>query len=455
MQDDSIVVKFEQVDEQVEGPVKRIVGLVKARHALQLFDTANLDANPRTAKTGNLTSDIIDSIETTPDIFAFKTKGILLGSSIYEPLERRRYRITFADENTEGVLDGGHNTLAIGIYLLKQVISNQKEINSIKSWSDFQKVWSKYASDINDLKNSTLGKENDPFNFLFPLEILVPSNIDDELIVDSFIESLLDICAARNNNVELTLETKANKKGFYDEIKSLLPPEIAKRVEWKTNDGGAIKVRDIIAMSWIPLNLIQPCGISVSPQNIYRNKGECAKQFDALMSKEEISKPTDGYLFELHNSAVYSALKVAADLPALYDQIYLEFPKAYNGDNEGRFGRISVVRMTKDMHRVPNTTFTNKQIEYKYPDGLIMPLLYGLQRLMEIDENGHVVWAYNASDFLKTHLVSIVRKYKVVLEAFKYDPQKIAKNEGTYDLILDAFETELLKLNQVSAGDEQ
>src|SRR5205085_8684357 len=128
-----------------------------------------------------------------------------------------------------------------------------------------------------------------------------------------------------------------------------LPKEISSRVEWKTNDGGDVKVRDIVALAWIPLNLLKPCGLSVSPQNIYRNKGECAKQFDALMGNESVSRATDGYTHELHNVAVGSALKIAADLPYLYDEIYARFPEAYNGDNEGRFGRISVVKMAPKM----------------------------------------------------------------------------------------------------------
>ena len=28
-------------------------------------------------------------------------------------------------------------------------------------------------------------------------------------------------------------------------------------IEWKTNDGGEIKVQDLIALAWIPLNLVE------------------------------------------------------------------------------------------------------------------------------------------------------------------------------------------------------
>lgn len=52
---------------------------------------------------------------------SFKSKGILLASSSYESLDRGRYRLSFAShDEVEGILDGGHNTLAIGSYILSE-----------------------------------------------------------------------------------------------------------------------------------------------------------------------------------------------------------------------------------------------------------------------------------------------------------------------------------------------
>ncbi|MDW8444969.1 MAG: hypothetical protein RML45_12405 [Acetobacteraceae bacterium] len=119
-----------------------------------------------------------------------------------------------------------------------------------------------------------------------PIEILVPADLKDDAIVSDFRSQLLEICAARNNNAELTLETKANQKGFYEAIKAALPDKVARRIEWKSNiAGGDIKVRDIIALSWIPLSRIPDLpGKKPPPQNLYRNKSECVKLFDELMS---------------------------------------------------------------------------------------------------------------------------------------------------------------------------
>lgn len=452
MNPDKIIVRYEQVSEQVEGPVRRIVGFVKAKNMLTLFDAADLEANPRSAKAGPVTEAIIDSIVETPEVFPFKTKGVLVGASDYNSLDRKRYELNFDNPRIEGILDGGHNMLAIGTHILTKATGDEKIARRLKSWSDFRNSWEENRAEISNLAKGSSGEDGarDPLDFLVPLEILVPSDLERNDIVDQFKESLLDICAARNNNVELRLETKANQKGYYEVLRRALPPHIAKRVEWKTNDGGEIKVRDLIALAWIPLSVVklpeQIHHIRVVPQNIYRNKGECVKLFDELMSHDTVSRPTGGeYTHELHNAAIGSALTLAAKLPVLYDKIYCKFPGAYNHDREGRFGGLSVVKMAAKMRSKPQTHFTAQEVEYAYPDGLIMPLVYGLKALMETNEMGHVRWKEDPSQFLDEHLDSIVKKYRVILDAFRADPQKVGKNEGSYDLVLDAFETELLK----------
>jgi hypothetical protein len=55
---------------------------------------------------------------------------------------------------------------------------------------------------------------------------------------------------------------------------------------------------------------------------------------------------------------------MAAEFPALYDKIYREFPAAYNADGDGKFGRIAVVKMAKDMRGTPTTHFCSEPVEY-------------------------------------------------------------------------------------------
>lgn len=450
MNPNELLIRFETVDRQTEGPVTRLVGFVRARNLLPLLDAADLDANPRTAKVSQITNDIRESIETTPELFPFKTKGILVASANCRELERRRYHMTFENPAIEGILDGGHNTLAIGLHILGVAGVEPKELKKVKSWPEFKESWVTNHDKVKALKSSAASGEGGPLDFLVPVEVLIPSDPDDDLRLEAFTSSLFEIGAARNNNRQLADEAKANKKGLYDHLRTTVPADIAKRVEWKSNDGGDVKIRDIVALSWIPLALAPlPPGVS-KPRvvDIYSGKGKCSSSFDALMEHPEVSSQAGDGTFELYNTVIGAALAVAGLMPKLYDLIYCEFPAAYN-DGGGRFGRMSSVKMASDMKTKPVSAFTKSPVQYSYPDGFIMPLVYGLSALMETDADGNVGWRVsNPAKFVSDTLPSVVRRYRAIIEAFSGDPQKIGKNEGAYTIAKDAFETELLKLAQ-------
>lgn len=454
MKSDKVIIRFEHAAEQVHGSIKRVVGFAQAKSLLPLFDAADLEANPRSAKWGPVTAAIVESIEHDPEIFPFKTKGILVGTANYEALQRQRFDLRFSDPGTEGILDGGHNMLAIGTHILVSAVDDEKLVKRIKTWDDFKTAWDDNRQAVDAIK--------DELTFLVPVELLVPADLEDDAVVAEFRSELLEICSARNNNAELTEETKANQRGFYEAIKAALPRGVADRIEWKSNiAGGDVKVRDIIALSWIPLSMLEGLPVKApAPQNIYRNKGECAKLFNKLMGNEGISeRAADGPTYTLHDPAVRSAIKILGDLPALYDKIYAQFPDAYNKAG-GHFGRIGIVRMydaakRKDKNRKylrsrPQTHFTEQDVEYSYPDGLIMPLVWGLRALMEI-KGGEVRWQTDPVAFLDRHLKDIAQNYKLVLEMSRFDPQKLGKNEASYGFAESQFETALLKHEKLSA----
>lgn len=451
MNPNELLIRFETVDRQTEGPVTRLIGFARARNLLPLLDAADLEANPRTAKVGQITADIMESIQTSPELFPFKTKGILVASSNCRELERRRYHMTFDNPAIEGILDGGHNTLAIGLHILGVAGVEPKDVRRVKTWPDFKAAWEAHHDKVKALKASTASGEGGPLDFLVPIEVLIPADPDDEIALEAFTSSLFEICAARNNNRQLADEAKANKKGLYDYLREQVPADIAKRVEWKSNDGGDVKVRDIVALSWIPLSVARlPDGVS-PPRiaDIYSGKGKCSMAFDALMEHPGVSSQTADGTFELHNTAIGSALKIAGAMPALFDQLYAEFPGAYNR-NQGSFGLLRAVTGADKLKTKPRTPYGKSGSAYRYPDGFIVPLAFGLRALLTIDAEGNLAWKTDPSKFIGKHLDEIVRKYKVLIQAFGGDAQKIGKNDGSYTLAQDAFETELLKLAQIA-----
>ena len=440
-------IRFDNPAVQKDGSIKRIIGFVRAKDMISLFNDTTLDANPRSAKVNHVTSDIIRSVHESPSVFQFMTKGILLGTSSYRSLERNRFELTFQDPVYEGLLDGGHNMLAIGTYLLSEVLSD-KEIRKIKLWKDFKNVWNAHKEQVKDIRNK--------FEFKVPVELLVPSNTKDEDVVQKFTMALIDICAARNNNAQLTTEAKANQRGFYEEIRKRMPPDLENRVEWKTNqweldETRPIKVRNLIALAWIPLivlheNKLLPTrsesgsniNFNVPPQKIYSSKGELSKLFDRLMEHPAISKPANGPRYELHNPEIGSAFDILKILPELYDKVFLDFPEAYNSTEGSRFGAIKAVKYNNGK-KLYSSPFYNTESAYGVPDGYVLPFVFGLKALIRLN-NRKLEWIEEPRHFLDCHMVKLVESFRMPMTMANYDPQKVAKQEASYRFMFQNVE---------------
>lgn len=443
-----------------ETPFTRHVGFVPASYMMSLLDHADLAANPRSSRRNAVVEDILNTLDASPELFHFKSKGILIGTSNYEKLQRNRFHLRFDDPGVEGVLDGGHNLLAIGLHMLA-IVMEDRDWKRLKSWDDMKQAWGECREHLE--------KEKETFDFLVPVELLVPSDADGD--PDAFLMPLLEVCEARNNNAQLPIEAKSNKQGFYDAIKDVLPEDLARRVEWKPNsweddsERRPIKVRDLIALAWIPLNTLSekdrlPGGLSLPPQNTYRNKGECSKRFEELMSSEETTAQDKGARRILTHEGVLSAFDILADLPALYDQIYKDFPSAYNSGKR-RFAANPIVKIYSPEKRKaatangkdaraylasqPTTPFCREPVDYSYPDGLIAPLIYGLKGLMAVN-NGKVVWAVDdPASFVADHLAEVADSYQLVMNMARWDPQKISKDPSSYEFAVREFTNLLVR----------
>ena len=462
----SIIIKIDCMSDIIVENNEKITGYMKGRYIIPVIDNLDLTANPRSAKTGNTTDAIQDTLEKTPELFLFKSKGILLAASRFERLERGRIRIMPDNLSIEGVLDGGHNTLAIGLFILNRAFMYVHETlpKGKKTWDQFKEIWNANRKIIEDYVSAIRdGKIEDDLNFYIPIELVVPANPETPSCLKSFTSNLLEISDARNNNAELKLSAKANQKGYFDILKISMNNYnkiIADRIEWKTNDGGDIKVADLVALSWIPLNLVTPVHDSmgrridpVAPKLIYSGKGTCLKQFNKLMSSEEVTvkEKNDDYRGILNNVEVESALKIAAEFTAIYDYIYEKFPVFYNrtGRNYGRITSVKKLNETRKQKRAP---FSGKEVKTISPEGFVVPLVYGMQALLEnkvVDDKKQIVWKQAPLPFLENNLEKIIEGYSGLLELCNYDPQKVGKASQSYQQALGLVRMRLLENNGI------
>ena len=456
----SIIIKFDFISDQTVGHVKKIVGLVQARFLIPIIDNLDLEANPRSAKTGAITKAIQDSVKNDTFLFPFKTKGILLACSQYEMLNRGRVRIAPEDRAIEGILDGGHNTLAIGLYILEQAMISQdiRFPRGPKTWDQFKELWHQNRRAIDSYLEGQKDNNDGTLDFYIPVELLVPPDLNDDECTASFRNDLLEICTARNNNAELENSARSNQSGFFDDLKKLFDARERKlSIQWKTNTDGDISVQNIVALAWIPLSLIPTIedeyGKPIEPvpeRNIYSGKGTCLKQFERLMKSKKVTQKREGTpQYDLINPTVHSAFDITADIPELYDYIYAHFPSLYNKPN-GRYGGINAVSaLNAKMKNNKRTPFYGDPVDDLSPEGFIVPLVYGLKALMELREKDGiqcVVWKYEPKAFLENYLQEIVTDfYKDMIPTCNYDPQKVGKNPQSYKMALNGFSSVVMK----------
>ena len=458
----TVIIKMEQAAEQEHEGILRVVGFAKVKEIIKVINVLDLNANPRESKVGPVTRAIQDSMMQTPELFPFKTKGILLGASTFERFDRKRYQVTFGDPETEGILDGGHNALAIGLFVLENACDYADvKLGRVSNWGDFKHEWEANSDVIEDYQIALRKPEDGeggttPLDVLVPLELLLPASYED---TDLYRANLLDICAARNNNVQLSTATKANKRGYFDALRSAFEnecPSLASKIEWKTNDGGTIRVDKIVSLSWIPLKLVvEECGPFCdengkpvdAPNNVafYSGKSACLNKFERLMSSPDVSNSNSSdYHRELKNTTVLQALQITAQLPEIYDYIYAHFAECYNKSG-GHFGAIEAVKGVNKTKKV--TPFNGYAVDCNVPDGYIAPVIYGLQALMEVrEEDGRQCIRWKVDDpmgWVENHLQGIMQIYMNSISMCGYDPQKVGKSAGSYEMAFAGYKLAL------------
>jgi hypothetical protein len=197
MSQHSFTLRVFQSSDQVQGHLKKVIGVIDAKGVYEIITNSDLNTNPRRPKTGKITNEILDSLDTAPELFMFKSKGLLISSYTVVPLERNRYKISFQDQLLEGILDGGHNTLALAIYLLGLTFPD--ETIKINNWDDLKEEWKvRHEQVLHYLKT-----ENP--DFFVPIEIIYPVSEEYD---DQFVTHILEISSSRNNNVQLTETAK-------------------------------------------------------------------------------------------------------------------------------------------------------------------------------------------------------------------------------------------------------
>lgn len=434
MEEKAIILKLEHTNvpyfSREDVKICKILSSISPLTLIHLIREADNQINPRTATTNPITKAIYETLDKSPELFWYKTKGILLATENCERLERNRIRVTFNNALYEGIMDGGHNTFAIARFIIDKLYGK-----SFKNWDECKKYWEDHYDEIlNDFKE----RANEPtFRFSIPIEIVFPG--EEIEAKEEYYTSIAEICSARNNNIQLKETAKGNQVGCYDYLKDNLEQY---PIIWKTGEKGKIKAEDVIAMACVPLYFLQEKGLlpkgvkKFNRVNLYSSKGQCVTFFNDVISHDVISDLEHGK-YIIKSSLIKSALDMTEDIMKLFDKLYLSFPDMYNSQ-QGSFGRITFVK--NNVQSSPIFGTTDEKVDYTYPDGYIYPLLGGIVSLMKYEEDLNIInWKTNPSaadfDLMQIPLLKYVGWLKKDL-----DPQHNGKNQLMYMEAEEAYE---------------
>lgn len=446
MNNKSVILKVDNqaqisISKSLEGiGIQRVTMPISPLNFIKLFHVADSKVNPRKAKINLIVKAIEETLEYSPELYYFYSKGILLSTLYFDLFDRNRVRLSFSNDEIEGIMDGGHNTFAIARYIAKILMDKD-----LKTWDDCIKYYQDELTFNKLIKECELEKYSTKLAFSIPIEVISPIDNDEESI-EYYSNHILEICSARNANVSLTESTKSNKEGLYEELKNCLKGSYKDNIAWRSGENGKIKSDDVVALACLPLIKLSECNYfdenSISTLNrisLYSQKSTCIKYYRKLMKDPQISKQQLGK-YELIDSAVKSGFDLVDDIIKFFDKLYYYFPLIYNY-NAGSFGRIKgVTQKENELGGYLNkysgqfNTF-DKKSTYNYAYGFFYPIICGLTSLMKF-ENKKLSWIINPMDInLESDKIkSCFGIYTDAIKEMQYDPQKVGKSSFSYKL---------------------
>lgn len=431
--------------------IKRITSSISPSNFIRLLRYANNAINPRNAIINKIVYAIQETLEHDPELFWFKSKGLVIATKHCSVLERNRVKISLynpecADDllkRQEGIMDGGHNAFAIAFYIANKLFDDLKKW---KKWDDCKQFWTSKYDEILERFDEMGGDQAEAFRFSIPVEIISPADENDAA---EYCDAISEICNARNNNAQLGQSAKDNQEGCYDYLKSILPAD-KYSIIWKPGQQeGNIHVEDVVSMAVIPLIFLQNIGRldpgigTLSKVSIYSQKNQCVKFFSKVVSNPKYSdKPKGSGKYILKSGLIKSAFNMTEDIMKFFDLLYEKFPDMYNAAG-GCFGRITDVKIKQNK----NFLFkTRADAQYRYSYGFFYPLLCGITELMEYNKKTDTVnWKVNpASQDFKLEELDI-KLFTGFFAMSQYNPNVIGKSASFYDAASVAYQSYMLK----------
>ncbi len=334
-----------------------------------------MNTNPREQKLNSQVAKAIeDSLCSNDRAFHLKNRGIVLSAeSVTYNNQKEIVTIDFSDEQVHGNIDGGHTY---------KIVCEHKDENP---------------------------------NQYVQFEVMTG--------VENIIEEL---ARARNTSVQVDEKSMAELANKFDPIKEgLQGMPFYKRIAFKQNQlevdslsGKNLKMidaRDVVAI--INMFEMEHSDQKMQPTQAYSSKSRMLQVY--LEDPERYRRFTN----------------IAPDIFDLFDTIETEFAEAYNSAG-GRYGRKKYSGY-KDNKIVCRSKFTEQEMIYKVPDGLLYPVVGAFRTLVVYNEDTDKYEWYNGVNPITVWnacKVSLVKKVMDFAGSIGDNPNAVGKDSNIWDL---------------------
>lgn len=372
------------------------------------------ETNPRFQNEDTSVSRAIKwTLEDNNNDFHLLNKGIVFSAEkIDYDNSTGTLKLFFSDQKIHGNIDGGHTL---------KIISN-------------------------NIKNGKIPSEE---KYVF-IEIMDGIKTNNELI---------NIAASRNKTSQVTDATLANAIEAFEPLKKVLEKHyIGTHVAYKQNELQNSKksiekeedlrteITDIISILMIfNITMFELEPILKYPVQSYSSKGTILKKFLKIDTKEGGFKVDKNAIEEW----VTNAENILLDILDLYDLIETELPRLLPDRKYGSFNFAG-----KNNNKKEYSLFSNNQIKYKVPDGIIKPILGAFRANIEIDKNdGKYNWKFDYKEIWEKSKLELAESFFNNIRQYSGEnPNKFGKDleiwKKLYQIVLskiDSREKELLK----------
>lgn len=334
-----------------------------------------MNTNPREQKLNSQVAKAIeDSLCSNDKAFHLKNRGIVISAaSVHYNNQKEEVTIEFLDDQVHGNIDGGHTY---------KIVCEHKDDN-LDQYVQFEVMTG----------------------------------------VESIIEEL---ARARNTSVQVDEKSMAELANKFDPIKEgLQGMPFYKRIAFKQNQletdslsGKNLKMidaRDIVAI--INMFEMEHTDKKMQPTQAYSSKSRMLQVY--LENPERYRRFTN----------------IAPDIFDLFDTIETEFAEAYNSSG-GRYGRKKYSGY-KDNKVVGKSKFTEQEMIYKVPDGLLYPVVGAFRTLVVYNKNTDKYEWYNGVNPIAIWndcRLSLVKKVMDFAASIGDNPNAVGKDSNIWDL---------------------